>query len=505
MSAASETANQLSNAEKRVVNALAGADRVFLADLVRRGGFANETEAAGAASWLKAKGLVDVEEKSTTLVGLDAEGRRYADAGLPERRLHQHLSVRGGSAPLTQLRNASSFTSDEIQIALAWWKRKGMGELHKQAAETIVAAAKAAPTTADEKVLAMLKDGQLIEESALDPEGLKLLRSRKGVVRIAERKERWYSLTPLGREVASKPLELTEEISQMTPELIQSGAWKGKTIRPYDVATPAPRTMGGKPHPLVQLIDEIRTIFVELGFQEIDEEYVVPALWNMDALFIPQDHPAREMQDTFYLEDPARLDVEPEVVQKIRKVHESGGGTGSRGWGGTFDEAEAGRALLRTHTTVGTIRHLARHGPGPLRVFSVGRVFRKETMDATHLPEFHQIEGIATEEGADFRMLLGILKEFYKRLGFEKLRWRPAYFPYTEPSMEVEVWTGKKWMELGGCGIFRPEVTAPFGIKTPVLAWGLGLERLAMMRFELSDIRQIYISDLDWLRRQPLI
>jgi phenylalanyl-tRNA synthetase alpha chain len=160
---------------------------------------------------------------------------------------------------------------------------------------------------------------------------------------------------------------------------------------------------------------------------------------------------------------------------------------------------------LRTHTTVGTIRHLAQHPGENLRVFSVGRVFRKETMDATHLPEFHQIEGIATEEGADFPMLLGILKEFYKRMGFEKLRWRPSYYPYTEPSMDVEVWTGKKWMELGGCGVFRPEVTQPFGIKTPVLAWGLGLERLAMLRFGLTDIRQIYISDLEWLRRQPLL
>jgi phenylalanyl-tRNA synthetase alpha chain len=495
---------QLSNPEKQVLNALRGKEASDMSALAAATGL-GETETMSACSWLKAKGLVEIDEQATPLVGLEPEGRTYADRGLPERRLHNHLRVRDGKAPLSQLRNAAQFTQEELQIALAWWKRKGFGELHKQAAETIVVAGSPPAVTVDERVLEKLKDGSLHEEASVDPEGLKMLRTRRGVLKSAERKQRSVRLTPVGREVVSSPLSVVEDISQLTPELIQSGAWRSKNIRPYDVATPAPRTSGGKPHPLVQLIEEIRQIFVELGFQEIDEQFVVPVLWNMDALFIPQDHLARDMQDTFYLDQPATLPVEEDVIEKVRDVHLSGGGTGSRGWGGTFDANESKKALLRTHTTVGTIRHLAQHPGENLRVFSVGRVFRKETMDATHLPEFHQIEGIATEEGADFPMLLGILKEFYKRMGFEKLRWRPSYYPYTEPSMDVEVWTGKKWMELGGCGVFRPEVTQPFGIKTPVLAWGLGLERLAMLRFGLTDIRQIYISDLEWLRRQPLL
>ena len=102
-------------------------------------------------------------------------------------------------------------------------------------------------------------------------------------------------------------------------------------------------------------------------------------------------------------------------------------------------------------------------------------------------------------------MLIGVLKEFYQRMGFEKVQVRPAYFPYTEPSMEVWVEFKGKWMELGGSGIFRPEVTAPFGIKHPVLAWGLGLERLAMMRLDLKDIRQLYISDLGWIRDTSIL
>jgi phenylalanyl-tRNA synthetase alpha chain len=226
----------------------------------------------------------------------------------------------------------------------------------------------------------------------------------------------------------------------------------------------------------------------------------------MDVLFIPQDHPAREMQDTFYCKVPQRIPiVEKQLLEKVAKVHENGGPTGSTGWGYTFSKAEGERALLRTHTTVNTIRYLYNHPEPPCKVFSLERVFRKEAIDTTHLPEFYQIEGIIHEEGAHFRQLIGVLKEFYKRMGFEKIRFRPGYFPYTEPSMEVEVFWNGKWMELGGSGIFRPEVTEPVGVTNPVLAWGLGLERLAMLRYGLTDIRGLYISDLEWLQKTPLI
>ena len=161
--------------------------------------------------------------------------------------------------------------------------------------------------------------------------------------------------------------------------------------------------------------------------------------------------------------------------------------------------------MLRTHTTVNTIRYLHQHSNEACKIFSIGRVFRKENIDNTHLPEFYQIEGIVYEEQTTFRQLLGIIKEFYKRMGFEKIRFRPGYFPYTEPSMEVDVFWNGEWMELGGSGLFRPEVTEPVGIKEPVLAWGLGLERLAMLKFGLHDMRRLYISDLKWIRNHPLI
>ena len=309
-----------------------------------------------------------------------------------------------------------------------------------------------------------------------------------------------------GKKVLEQGIELVDEISQVTSTVIKNGEWKEKVIRPYDIYAFAPAMYGGKPHPLVDLISKIRQIFVEMGFMEIQGDFVESCFWNMDVLFIPQDHPAREMQDTLYCKTPSRIKIdEKKLVDEIAKVHKNGGGTSSTGWGYEFSKSEGERTLLRTHTTVNTIRYLYNNPNPPSKVFSIGRVFRKESIDATHLPEFYQIEGIVHEENTNFRQLIGVLKEFYKRMGFEKIRFRPGYFPYTEPSMEVEVFWNGEWMELGGSGIFRPEVTEPVGIKSPVLAWGLGLERLAMLKFEVTDIRSLYISDLEWLRKKSLL
>ena len=242
-----------------------------------------------------------------------------------------------------------------------------------------------------------------------------------------------------------------------------------------------------------------------MGFKEIDEQYVQPAFWNMDALFTPQDHPARELQDTFYLAHPQRAELDDSVVEKVAAIHENGGNTGSIGWGTKWSKEEAEKLLLRTHTTVNSIKYLSQHTEPPVKVFSLSKVFRKEAIDATHLPEFTQIEGIIMDEDANFDMLCGIIKEFYRRMGFTDIRFRPGYFPYVEPSLEVEVKFRGKWMELGGAGVFRPEVTEPFGIKHPVLAWGMGFERLAMLRWNLKDLRDLYISDIEMLRENPLI
>ena len=352
--------------------------------------------------------------------------------------------------------------------------------------------------TPDEPLLVLL-NRQPISEKKIDKEGLALLKGRQ-LLETKEEITRKFTLTPDGQNFDLKGID-DNLIGELTPEMIQSGVWKDKAFQRYGLDTNVEPTDHATLHPLTHFTEEIRSIFLQMGFTEIEGDYVESAFWNMDALFIPQDHPARELQDTFYLSEPASFVInDEETMDRVKAIHEDGGETESVGWGGDWSREVAQQALLRTHTTVGTIRYLSEHSEPPIRVFSVGRVFRREALDATHLPEFTQVEGIIVEPEANFGMLIGVLKEFYRRMGFPDVRVRPAYFPYTEPSMEVEVKFGDSWLELGGSGIFRPEVTAPFGIDCPVLAWGLGLERLAMLRLGIKDIRMLYQSDLQWLK-----
>jgi phenylalanyl-tRNA synthetase alpha chain len=271
-------------------------------------------------------------------------------------------------------------------------------------------------------------------------------------------------------------------------------------------------------HPIVELIDEIREIFLELGFEEIKGGFVESAFWNFDALFQPQDHPAREMHDTFYLSTPSRAKLPSQlIVKRVAQTHENGWSTGSTGWGYKWNSELAQQTILRTHTTATTIRYLASHPDPPIKVFSIDRVYRNEKVNYKHLAEFHQIEGIIMDKDVSLRDLMGTMKEFYSRLGYERVRFWPSYFPYTEPSAEATAYVEKKgvdssgkvstvgrWLELGGMGIFRPEVTMPLGIKYPVLAWGLGLERLFMIRLDADDIRTPYRNELSWIRKVPL-
>ena len=245
----------------------------------------------------------------------------------------------------------------------------------------------------------------------------------------------------------------------------------------------------------------MREIMLEMGFTEIKGQVIQSSFWNFDALFQPQDHPAREMQDTFYLDSKAEI---PDY-SRVKEMHECGGTTGSCGWGGRWSPEIARQEVLRTHTTGVTIKYLHDHPEPPLKAFGIDRVYRREAIDATHTPEFEQLEGIIMDRGVSFRHLLGFLKEFYNKMGFEEVRFRPGYFPYTEPSVEPEVFIdGLGWVELGGAGVFRKEVTSPFGIEHPVLAWGLGVSRVAMLKLGLKDLRLLYQSDIEWLRQTPV-
>ena len=447
---------------------------------------------ATAGHGLSNHGLVDIKETTAETLRHGSEGESAVANGLLEARLWNWIQTINEPS-MAALSDAFSRSESGPGIGLL----KGLGVSIEQG--ILIAADPEAVDAAIEERTAFITS---LEGSA---EMVSHFTNRRGLIEEVLTTTRTWQVNKSGMAIATDDLTERKIVSEITPELLQNDEWKEMEFKPFDVSLEAAMPRSGRSHPMQALIERIRAIFLEMGFSEIADDYVQSAGWNMDALFIPQDHPAREMQDTFYLDEPTSIDVPDELTKQWKEIHETGGDTDSIGWGGTFDPEVSKKGLLRTHTTVNTIQYLKENPDKPCRVFTVDRVFRKESIDRTHLPEFHQIEGIIMEEGANLAMLVSTLKTFYAKMGYPEVRVRPAYFPYTEPSLEVEVkWRGK-WLELGGAGIFRPEVTEPLGIKWPVCAWGMGLERLAMLVLGLDDIRQLYISDLAWLAEQPIL
>jgi len=493
-------APNLLNPERRMLLAMQGqpGKEVWsLNDVLAACGWTDQAVAVGAGHGLQNHGLVNLHEKVLQEVRLDDEGERALADGLLEARLWAWMASQNEPS-MKDLQSA--FERHEAGPGVGLLKQLGVrlegGVLRVEDSSAV--------QTAIEVRTAFLHDLPC-SISDLDPVLLAHFSGRRNLVTTIEHTERTWTVTEAGKAIAPEDLVEHLVVTDITPELLQTDAWREAEFRRFDVTLEAATPRTGRSHPMQALIERIRTVFLEMGFSELVDDYVQSAGWNMDALFIPQDHPAREMQDTFYLDEPGEIPLDEALMATWKAIHEHGGETGSTGWGGSYSTEVSQRPLLRTHTTVNTVQYLARHPNEACRVFSVDRVFRKEAIDRTHLPEFHQIEGIIVEEGANLQMLVTTLKTFYAKMGYPEVRVRPAYFPYTEPSLEIEVkWRGK-WLELGGAGIFRPEVTEPLGITSPVLAWGMGLERLAMLVLGLDDIRQLYISDLDWLRQQPIL
>ena len=463
----------------------------------------DQVHVAGAGKGLQEAGMVEIEETTSRIVTLGLKGKKAADDGLLESRLWDWIRNKKESQRNMVSLMSSGFDRSETGPGIGILKGLGLkiesGKLVFSSEEEI---SKEINRRTD--FIKSLSKGP-IESPSADEEMISHFSSRSGLLEFEEITSRTWKLTEAGTSVDQSALTESKLIGELTPEMLQTDAWMEGEFKPFDVQAPAPTPTGGRRHPMQSLIERIRSVFLEMGFSEIDGDYVQSAGWNMDSLFIPQSHPARTMQDTFYLDQPSKVEVKGSYLDLWARVHEHGHDTGSRGWGGSFDRDESQRALLRTHTTVNTVRHIADNPSTPSRVFGIGRVFRQETIDRTHMPEFHQIEGIIHEPDASLPMLISTLKTFYAKMGYPDVRVRPAYFPYTEPSAEIDIlWKGE-WLELGGSGIFRPEVTEPLGTEWPVCAWGMGLERLAMLILGLDDIRQLYQPDLERLRKMPLL
>ena len=495
----------LGNNERRMLKAMLSKPNQewSLEQLLSVTGWNDQVHVAGAGKGLQEEGMVEVKETTSRLVSLGGEGNKAYENGLLESRLWDWIrSVEEDQRNMGSL-ISSGFDRKESGPGIGILKGLGVeivsGNLVFSDEEEITK--EIARRTDFIKSLS----NSPVEASTMDEGLISHFSSRSGLLEFEETTSRTWKLTKSGSSVDQSELIESQMIGELTPEMLQTDSWMGAEFKPFDVQAPAPTPTGGRRHPMQSLIERIRSVFLEMGFSEIDGDYIQSAGWNMDSLFIPQSHPARTMQDTFYLDQPEKVEIEDSYLDLWARVHEHGHDTGSRGWGGEFDKDESQKALLRTHTTVNTVRHIAENPSQPSRVFGIGRVFRQETIDRTHMPEFHQIEGIIHEPDASLPMLISTLKTFYAKMGYPDVRVRPAYFPYTEPSAEVDIlWKGE-WLELGGSGIFRPEVTEPLGTEWPVCAWGMGLERLAMLILGLDDIRQLYQPDLERLRKMPLL
>ena len=414
--------------------------------------------------WLKLKELAIVNESQTVTIYLGKNGLESFHKGLPERRL------------LDLLKNESKKLQD-LQKELGSIFGPAMGLARKNnwvdTSEDKISLKNCPSILPGEKTLKQIGENK-ISKNEIDMDDLSSILKRPDFIIEDIVKTKEVSLTE-----NAKSIEITTDLSNA-----------------INVESKVPDVFVARIHPLKDIIDEIREIFVTLGFTEIIGSMTQPSFWNFDALFTPQDHPARELQDTFYLD--GLLAKKIGTSEQIKKISESH----KKNWRYYWDINEARKMVLRTHTTCVTIKHLAENKPDEARVFSLGRVFRNEKVSYKHLVEFNQIEGVVVGKNATLRDLMGIQREFYRRIGITKIKFWPTFFPYTEPSLQTMVYNDRleKWVELFGMGIFRPEVTKPLGITKPVLAWGGGIERIAMLKYGLDDVREFYNNNLNWLR-----
>jgi phenylalanyl-tRNA synthetase alpha chain len=497
----SNTDNPLHPLEKTILEALASRNRQSIEELAKDTRLRIDQIRRGI-EWLKLKGLIHIDEISSISLGIS--GYQAIEQGLPERRLVDYL--KSGKNRIQEISNSGFFSQKESHSAFRYAKQNNWIEQQRDSIgeKRFVRMIAADNNSAEEKLLNKLREEENLKMSDLTSEEMNAFYSLKSrdPTYVREDKlpnETTVTLLELGKRALSSVAEAELMVEGLPERETPTGKFKRVNIPPMDVQAPVRSLFPGRKHPIVNLIDEISEIFVGLGFTEIEGPIMQPSFWNFDALFTPQDHPAREIQDTFYMSHIKQDKFATEnQIHKISKAHKEG-------WKYQWNIEDAKGIVLRTHTTAVTIKYLADNKPENARIFSIGRVFRNEKVSYKHLAEFTQIEGIVTGNRVSLQDLMGLQLEFYARLGIKKIKFWPTFFPYTEPSLQSMIYneTLEKWVELFGMGVFRPQVTKALGIQNPVLAWGGGLERIAMLRYGLTDVRDLYENKLRWLRSIP--
>jgi phenylalanyl-tRNA synthetase alpha chain len=472
-------------------------------DEIIRNSKLDKTSVLRALEYLGNKKIIVLNHERKKIVEIGVNGALYKNKGLPERRLLSLLSEKR-ILKLEDAQKQSSLSDDEFKASIGALKKKALIDIKNGKVVLTGNGSEVSKKTLEELFIEALP----LNYNSLTPEqnyALKAFERRKDIIQIKEEEIITISLTKLGEEVIKSEKSVGELIEAVTPQLLEKeSAWKGKKFRRYDVTSQLPSINGGKRHFVNQAIDYGRKVWTEMGFQEMNGNILQSSFWVFDSLFTAQDHPVREMQDTFFTNKKGEL-PDKKLVKAVKESHEKGV-DGSKGWQYQWNEEEAKKMVLRTHTTCLSSNTLANLDKKdiPAKFFAIGKCFRNETVDWSHGFEFNQSEGIVVAPNLTFRNLLGYLREFFKKMGFEQVRFRPSYFPYTEPSVEIDVWHPEKkiWFELGGAGIFRPEVTIPLlGEKMTVLAWGPGFDRMMMDYYNIKDLREMYKNDLSQLRK----
>jgi len=464
-----------------------------------------QNEFLRAGMWLDNKGLIKTQKVKTRYIVLDELGKKYVKSKLPELAVLTILKRK----PHTIEDLSKIFPQDELRFAIGYLKQKSYIEFRNKVLAITDSGLKV-KLTLEFKFLLRIAKEQQIELEKLAPEekyAYQQLMKRKQLTKEIEKISITFHITELGKNVL-KSLSDETRIGLITSDVIKNESWKKGKFRRYDVSAPVPKTYPGKKQPYLEFLDNVREKMVQLGYKEITGPIVETEFWNFDALFQPQHHPARTWTDTYTLKYP-KLGKLPEkrIVDGVRKAHETGV-NGSIGWGYKWDEEIAKKLLPRAHDTAMVPRYYAKKDlQVPGKYFNISRCFRPDVLDSTHGIEFTQLGGFVIGEDMSFKKLLGVLKKI--AIDFadaEEVKFLPDYFPFTEPSVQISIKHPKLgWVELGGAGMSRPEIVGAMGLKKPTLMWGFGIDRLAMCKLGINDIRYLFSQDLDWLRKERIV
>jgi len=466
-----------------------------------------DIEVMRALQWMENKNILKIKSSLKEVIKIDELGLKYSKEGLPEKTFLKKLTK---SAEMKDLEKATGLNKEEVSISLGLSRTKGLIKI-EQGKIFLTEAGKQAieKESLEEKLIKRLLSKD-IETKELSPEeqfAYSELKKRKNIIKTQLLTLRKIELTDLGKSLLKENIN-EDLIDSLTPELLKSGDFENKKFRRYDLKINVPKINYGRKQHYRNFLDQVRKKFVSLGFEEMNGPIIESEFFDMDALYMPQSHSARDIHAAYYIKEPKYTEINETLIKKVKLAHEKGV-AGSKGWGYEFDEQRTKRTLLRTQGTACSARKLSsKDFKIPSKYFGITRCFRYDVVDATHNCDFYQTEGIVAEEGLTLKHLFGLLKMFAKEFAdTDQIKLVPGYFPFTEPSVELYAKHPKLgWIELGGAGILRPEVAYSLtGKNIPIIAWGIGIDRIAMFKLELNDIRQLFSHDLQFLRTAKVI